>query len=59
MANTSTSIDFSIVLPAYNEEETITKTLAAACATYAREIIVVDDGSSDQTGALVRKVFSD
>jgi hypothetical protein len=48
----------SFVLPAYNEEENITKAVADAvaiadrhCSTY--EVIVVDDGSSDRTAERV------
>jgi len=45
--------NFTIVLPAFNEEKTIVKTLEAAIATGASEIIVVDDGSNDDTVALL------
>lgn len=48
----------SIVLPAYNEEGAVPATLASVLAfVRAREldaeIIVVDDGSTDRTGALI------
>ncbi|HEX8918832.1 MAG TPA: dolichyl-phosphate beta-glucosyltransferase [Chloroflexota bacterium] len=48
----------SIVIPAYNEQGRLAVTLQAwldFCATkpYASEIIVIDDGSTDQTSALV------
>jgi protoporphyrinogen oxidase len=53
----------SIVLPAYNEEGNILESLRRAagvasrlCAEY--EIIVVDDGSTDQTADLVRSAAS-
>ncbi|OGF80888.1 hypothetical protein A2W48_01785 [Candidatus Giovannonibacteria bacterium RIFCSPHIGHO2_12_44_12] len=51
----------SIVIPAYNEEERIAKTLIRidqylSFKKYAYEIIVVDDGSSDNTVALVSKL---
>ncbi|MGA7295713.1 MAG: oligosaccharide flippase family protein [Terriglobales bacterium] len=47
----------SILIPAYNAEESIANTLRSALAqTWKRkEIIVVDDGSSDQTLAIARQ----
>lgn len=50
---------FSIVLPAYNEETNISKSVDEA-ASFAKkrfddfEIIVVDDGSTDRTAAVLR-----
>ena len=51
-------VELSIVLPAYNEQGNIERALKSASATASRlasahEIIVVDDGSSDDTAALV------
>jgi dolichyl-phosphate beta-glucosyltransferase len=53
----------SIVVPAYNEAERLPASLEAMCAWADRsgmdvEIIVADDGSSDDTAALVRR-FAD
>lgn len=54
-------IALSIVMPAYNEEANITEVLAR-CANYLRghgltgEIIVVNDGSKDQTGAILTQL---
>jgi dolichyl-phosphate beta-glucosyltransferase len=54
----SQPLDLSIIVPAYNEENRLPKTLDAILA-YLRasplrgEILVVDDGSSDGTTALV------
>lgn len=50
----------SILIPAYNSERWIEETLRSALAqTWARkEIIIVDDGSKDQTLILARKFAS-
>ncbi|MGB8540685.1 MAG: glycosyltransferase family A protein [Candidatus Acidiferrales bacterium] len=50
----------SILIPAYNSEEWITQTLQSAIAqTWPRkEIIVVDDGSSDRTAEVARRFAS-
>jgi len=51
---------FSLCMPAYNEAENIVDTLDAACAILPEfvrdyEVIVVNDGSADQTGDLLRE----
>lgn len=51
--------DLSVVVPAYNEARRIPATLRAisdhfAAAPYTVELLVVDDGSSDDTEAVVR-----
>ncbi len=53
----------SVVIPAYNEEDRIEKTLRRVDAylksqTYSYEIIVVNDGSKDSTAEKVRQAFS-
>lgn len=50
----------SILVPAYNSEEWIAETILSALAqTWPRkEIIVVDDGSKDQTAATARRFAS-
>lgn len=50
----------SIVIPAFNEEKRIGTTLRAihafvAAQTYAVEVIIVDDGSSDRTSNIVNE----
>jgi dolichyl-phosphate beta-glucosyltransferase len=54
----SPQLDLSIVIPAFNEEGRLPKTLDSILAylqarTYKAEIIVVDDGSSDKTAEIV------
>ena len=57
------SASLSVVIPAYNEAARLGKTLPAV-VDYLRqslpksELILVDDGSSDQTAALARQVFN-
>ncbi|MBA3273000.1 MAG: glycosyltransferase family 2 protein [Chthoniobacterales bacterium] len=53
---------FSLVIPAFNEADRIGKTLREAIEflqefSPSTEIIVVDDGSTDATAAVVRQVF--
>ena len=53
---------FSLIIPAYNEEQRIGNTLRRAEAYLARlafpcEIIVVDDGSTDHAANLIQKDF--
>ena len=48
----------SIVVPARNEELTIVESLRGLLASdYPREIVVVNDGSSDGTLALLQRTF--
>lgn len=52
---------FSIVIPLYNKEHTILRTLYSVLTqTYSEfEVILVDDGSSDDSIALVEKEIND
>jgi dolichyl-phosphate beta-glucosyltransferase len=58
------SASLSVIIPAYNEAARLGKTLRAV-VDYLRqnfpdgELIVVDDGSTDETAALSRQVFED
>ncbi|MCH7960428.1 MAG: glycosyltransferase family 2 protein [Candidatus Hydrogenedentes bacterium] len=60
----SRTVHLSIVIPAYNEERRIAGTLGElqeylARQNYRSEILVVDDGSDDQTAKIVRASFPD
>lgn len=45
-----------VVLPAYNAEKTLEKTVWEIPRDYVQEIILVDDGSGDQTVGLAQKL---
>ena len=52
-------VDVSVVIPAYNEARRLPVTLQQwlaffAAQPYAAELVVVDDGSADQTAAVAR-----
>ncbi|MBT7596969.1 MAG: glycosyltransferase, partial [Gemmatimonadetes bacterium] len=52
-------VDLSIVIPAYNEETRVVGTVNSVCDFLAsrdwhNEVIVVDDGSIDETAQRVR-----
>lgn len=51
--------EISVIIPAYNAENTIVDVLNAICSQtkiqFIKEVIVVNDGSSDETKALVKK----
>lgn len=60
----SRTVGVSILLPAYNEQNVIAENVEAVranlegvCETY--ELIVIDDGSSDDTGDEVRSLLTD
>ena len=57
VADESAEVRLSIVMPAYNEERTIVHALGRVLAVAypcSVEVIVVDDGSQDRTGDLLR-----
>lgn len=58
------SVSLSIVVPAYNEAERLRNTLPKILdylgqSIWESELIVVDDGSSDNTADLARQILSD
>jgi len=54
------SISVSVICPTYNAENFISKTIESVInqTRSVSELIVVDDGSSDKTVSVVRKIFS-
>ena len=50
------SIDFSVIIPAYNRADFIDETLASIFAQEhpPAEVVVVDDGSTDATASKAR-----
>ncbi len=57
MAETQSNRTVTVVIPAYNEEETIREILQQVAATgIPTEIIVVDDGSTDRTRAILQEL---
>jgi dolichol-phosphate mannosyltransferase len=55
------NVQISAILPMYNEEEAATKSVERVCAELAKtgrsfELLCVNDGSSDDTGAVVSKL---
>lgn len=50
------SAKICVVLPAYNAAKTLAKTLEGIDRTAVDEIIVVDDGSTDETQAITREI---
>ncbi len=48
----------SIVIPAYNASTTIAETIASASQELVREIVVIDDASTDETLAVVQQIAS-
>ena len=44
------NLTVSVIIPAYNEEKTVAKVVKVVKSlNYIKEVIVVDDGSTDQT----------
>ena len=62
--DTSERPHLSVIIPAFNESERIVSTLNETVAylsaqTYSWEILVVDDGSADDTAGLVSRAAQD
>jgi len=62
MSKTKKLPEISLFLPAYNEAENIQKTISDADKVLKKlaqkyEILVIDDGSKDETGTIVKKMM--
>jgi glycosyltransferase involved in cell wall biosynthesis len=57
---TESNLSVSVLMPAYNEEATVAQVLRRVLALemHIREVIVVDDGSTDATAEIVRGIAS-
>ncbi|CAN2040211.1 Glycosyl transferase, family 2 domain protein [Candidatus Magnetomoraceae bacterium gMMP-15] len=53
--NTDNNLDIYIVMPAYNEEAVITEEIEKIILCGYRNIVVVDDGSTDNTWEIIQK----
>ena len=61
MQNTKPSCDISVVIPLYNKASTIYTTLISVLAQSVRprEVIVIDDGSTDGSAEIVEQMIAD
>ena len=61
MQNTKPSCDISVVIPLYNKASTIYTTLISVLAQSVRprEVIVIDDGSTDGSAEIVERMIVD
>ena len=53
------SMNISVIIPTFNRHETLTRALNSVYAQtlQPREVLVIDDGSTDNTGDMVREQF--
>jgi glycosyltransferase involved in cell wall biosynthesis len=55
----STQADCSILIPAYNEEQSIATVIRSAAAARLGPVLVVDDGSTDATAEVAHRAGAD
>lgn len=49
-------MDIGVIIPAFNEEERLSSVLRVVTACpFVRQVIVVDDGSQDNTGGVAEQ----
>src|SRR3989338_4536435 len=46
----------TVVMPAYNAEKTLERTIKDFPANFVNKIILVDDGSNDKTGVIAKRL---
>ncbi|MFC7404635.1 glycosyltransferase family 2 protein [Georgenia alba] len=51
--------NLSVIIPAYNAGDTLLETIESARTSGANEVIVIDDGSSDDTALVARRAGAD
>ncbi len=64
LENPRSDLSLTVFFPCYNEQENVARTVSAALAVLENlnadfEIIIVDDGSSDETGRIADKIAAE
>jgi len=57
MLNSDKNFTLSIIIPVFNERDTVNRVLETVLATqYKKEVIIVDDGSTDGTSDILKEI---
>ena len=48
---------YTVIIPTYNRKETLCYARLCSQTVPAQSVIVVDDGSTDETGAMLEQVY--